>query len=243
MRLITWNANFNNKKRSLEADVALLRSLSPDVPPDIIVLSETAAPAAGNPLNAVWIGNRNPGLAVIAEPGWELIPDPANTGALKHMAGFSVRGKNHFDLLAIWPAPEPADGKMYHQTLMAALERYSHLLTSGRAIMAGDFNSNSRISFQKTTHPQFVKAAESLGIASVYHTGTREPHGGESQATYRRHYSKEHTFHIDYCFASLPLADKAKLKIESDANWDKLSDHYPLILDIDDSLLGQNSQL
>ena len=233
MRLVAWNANFNLKKRSLERNVDLLREFSPDV----IVLSETAAPATGNPSNALWCGSGDPGLAVIPDQGWELKPDPANGHALPLMAGFRVCGRSTFGLLAIWPAPEKNSGATYHEILMAALEHYSRLLTSGRAVMAGDFNSNTRVSSQRYTHPRFVAAAESRGLVSVYHARSGEQHGNESLATYRHQYSPAHTFHIDYCFASLPIANSANLRIANDDKWASRSDHYPLILDVDDSLL------
>jgi len=65
-----------------------------------------------------------------------------------------------------------------------------------------------------------------------------EEHGNESLATYRHQYSATNTFHLDYCFATLQIANSAKLRIEDNAKWASLSDHYPLILDVDDSLLA-----
>ena len=98
MRLVAWNTNYNVKKRSLEGSVELLSSLCADV----IVLSETAPPAAGNPLGAQMTGGA-PGLAVIARPGLTLFPHPKNERASTLTAGYWVAGDLDFALVAVWP--------------------------------------------------------------------------------------------------------------------------------------------
>ena len=125
MRLVAWNANNNNMRRSLEEDVHLLQPLSAD----ILVLSEAAAPRAEQ-WRSDWVGDRGPGLAVVAPGGLKLSPHPANAGAPTLMAGFSVSGQVAFDLLAVW-AVRPNGGPSYHDVLMAALDRYADLLSSG----------------------------------------------------------------------------------------------------------------
>lgn len=103
--------------------------------------------------------------------------------------------------------------------------------------MAGDFNSNTRMSFQQDTHPQFVDAAKDAGLISVYHQRTGEKHGKETVPTYRHNYATSHAFRLDYCFASEPIANAAKLRIADEGIWTNRSDHYPLIMDVDDSAL------
>jgi len=233
MRLIAWNANFNIKRRSLEDDVALLKPLEPD----IVVLSETAIPSAVNPTSAIWLSDRAPGLAVIAFNGLTVAPLSINLGAPKWMAGLDVTGRCDFRLLALWPVQDKSQGLTYHQILMAALERYSATLQTCPAIMAGDFNSSSRVLAQRRSHPAFVQAAGSMGLQSVYHTHSGEQHGEETIATYRRGGPRSAMFHIDYCFASTSIMNSARVTILDGDEWHARSDHFPVTLDGDDAAL------
>ena len=233
MRLVAWNANYNNQRRSLEETAALLDPLRAD----ILVISETAPPCDDNPLHAHWTG-ATPGLAVIAQQGLELKAHPANEGAPPLMAGYTVRGDLEFSILALWQV-QIGGGPKYHRILMAALDRYAGLLTSKRTIMAGDLNSNTRVSGQQTTHPKFVSAAESLGLVSAYHGLTGECHGLETVCTYRHGVRDAKEFYLDYCFISKPLTETANLSVLRDGVWLQRSDHFPVVLDIPDAELSQ----
>ncbi|MHB8951907.1 MAG: endonuclease/exonuclease/phosphatase family protein [Pirellulaceae bacterium] len=232
MRLIAWNVNYNSQKRSLEDDIAMLRPLAPDV----MVLSETAPPAKSDTSHVTWIGNGAPGLAVVVNRELEVLPHAANHGAPSLMGCFSITGRVNFELLAIWPIQR--SGVSYHQILMAALDRYSEVFSTGRAIMAGDFNSSTRVVAQKSSHPQFVMAAESRGLVSTYHARTGEAHGEESTGTYRHGFRPDREFHIDYCFLPKELASSASLTVLWDGDWAKRSDHFPLVLDLPDMKLA-----
>lgn len=230
MRLVGWNANHNNRRRTLEENVALLAAFHADV----LVVSETASPSDTNPTAAVWSGKPGwPGLGIVARHGLSLEPHAANLNSPPLMAGFRVSGRVDFNLLAIWPVQHEG-GLRYAETLQAGLERYSDLLTS-RAIMAGDLNSSTKVSGQQTTHPRFVSAAAALGLASAYHHLTGEDHGAETLSTYRHDAAR--SFHIDYCFLSQSLLDAANFSIANGSQWRALSDHSPIVLDVPDSLL------
>ena len=233
MRLVAWNANYNNKRRSLEETVGLLAHLHADV----LVISETAPPAGGNPLNARWIGAAAPGLAIVTRDGVELIAHPANADAPTLMGGFDVQGDTGFHLLAMWPVQRAGDHS-YHQVLMAGLDRFGDWLSDGPSLMAGDFNSSTRVTSQRHSHGKFIARADALGLASVYHELTGEPHGEETVATYRHNATETGRFHIDYCFASRPLAEAASLSVLSSEPWPGLSDHFPLVVDVADVLFA-----
>ena len=233
MRLIAWNANYNARRRTLEETAALLAPLHAD----ILVISETAPPCRGNPLHAHWTG-ATPGLAVIARHGLELEPHPANEGAPPLMAGYTVHGDLEFSLLALWPV-QIDGGPNYHRVLMAAINRYAALLTTERTIMAGDLNSNTRVSGQQTTHSKFVATAESLGLVSAYHALTGECHGLETVGTYRHGARDSKEFHLDYCFVPHSLVESANLIVRRDGDWPQRSDHFPVVLDIPDAALSQ----
>lgn len=220
MRLIAWNANFNNRRRTLEDDATLLASTRADMQ----IISETALPAAGSPLAAYFAGG-TPGLAVVSSTQVRLTPLAQNASAPTLMMGFRLEGAIKLDLLAAWPTSRP-----YHHALMSGLELYSDILSSGRAVMIGDFNSSTRVSSQRRSHPRFVAAAADLGLVSLYHEMSGEAHGEESQATYT--HSNGQGFHIDYCFISRQLLGSAALSIGEPERWAALSDHLPLVVDI-----------
>ena len=233
MRLVAWNANYNIQRRSLEDTLSLVEYLNAD----LYVISETG-PAACMLGSAVWYVGDIPGLAVIADKRLTLQPVAENADAPPRMLGFRVSGDCEFDLLAAWPVSRKGEPS-YHQVLMASVDRYSSLLTRGRAIVAGDLNSNSRVAAQRSSHPKFVSAMSDLGLESVYHATTGDSHGQESIPTYRHSSGSERDFHLDYCFVSAELMPAASLEILRDPHWMTVSDHYPLVVDIPDDALAR----
>ena len=228
MRLVGWNANYNNhRQRTFEESVALVKPFAADV----LVLSETAPPKHGD--RALFVGGE-PGLAVVARDDIELLPLPMNDGAPPLLAGCHVSGPVQFDLLATWTVE--GVGRSYHRVLMEALDRYAGLWASGRAVMLGDFNSTSKATKQVGTHPKFVLAACDRGMVSAYHEQTGEVHGEETVDTYR--HSNGDLFHVDYGFVSQSLIGSVRCRIAAEPRWFEIGDHRPIILDIEDAALA-----
>ena len=73
-----------------------------------------------------------------------------------------------------------------------------------------------------------------LGLVSAYHELSGEAFGDESRST-RFHQRKPNpTFHIDYCFVPREWASRVtRIEIGTMTDWLPLSDHMPLILDIE----------
>ena len=227
MRLVAWNANFNNRRRSFEEDVALLDSLNADV----IVLSETARPRGDQPGRVAWIGAEAPGLGVTTRNGYTMSAHERNASAPSLFGGFRVVGPCSFNLLAAWPVTRsPKDS--YHGLLQTSLKHFADLLAQERVILAGDLNTSSRVSAQIRTHPRLVASAADRGLTSIYHYQTDEGHGQEKTSTYRHSGRVKKEFHIDYCFLSKALLDVATLQILTDGEWETRSDHYPIVLDL-----------
>jgi exonuclease III len=227
MRLVSWNANYNRYRRSLDDTVALLAGQEAD----LLVLSETGKPHAGSALDFHFAGGA-PGLAVVSRHGLELEPHSENDAVPDYMAGYRVLGADPFDLVAIWPVSRP-DEFSYHEVLMSALDHYSDILGGGRAVMIGDFNSSTRVRAQARTHEKFVAAAAELGLASLYHWQTGEHHGMETISTYRHSSGAIRDFRIDYCFVSQRLLGASRLEVLRDESWMRLSDHFPLVAEVD----------
>ncbi len=226
MRIIGWNANYNNRRRSLEADVALLKAEEAD----LIVLSETARPNAEVAGRVVWLGTAVPGLAVIAGNGYTVSACDRNTNAPPLFGGFHVRGPSSLDLLAAWPVKAP--GWSYARLLHESLEVFADFLSTERVALIGDLNSSSRVKAQSKSHPAFVERAARLGLVSIYHHQMMEGHGEETVSTYRRGGTGGGLFHIDYCFVSKALLGSASIRVLNGPKWDGLSDHAPIVVEI-----------
>lgn len=235
MRLVAWNANYNNRKRRTFAEnINLLSRFHPDV----MVVSETALPNEPNP-DAVVVGKESPALVVAVRKGYRISPSPRNGGAPTLAGVFDILGPVSFRMVALWPVQR--NGQAYHRILNETLDWFKDELQEPPAILAGDLNSNTRVSGQSHSHPRLVTRLRSLGLESVYHHHSGEHHGDETIATFVQGKKRPRRFHIDYCFvrpASLPAAT---LTIPQAKEWMKCSDHFPLVLDIPDVVLGSTA--
>lgn len=78
MRIVAWNANHNNRRRSFESNVRLLEPFHAD----ILVISETQIPAGFASEYVRYVGGENgPGLAIVTRRGISLEPHAANSSA------------------------------------------------------------------------------------------------------------------------------------------------------------------
>ena len=127
-------------------------------------------------------------------------------------------------------------------------------------IMCGDFNSNKRFNYKHTkkdkdgnakNHTNLDKKLECKGLYSVYHKLTKENNGEESRFTFFQGRHLNYPFYLDYVYASEKIIDKTELlalyKREHDDipnkfeildryEWMKLSDHLPVVFEIDETL-------
>jgi hypothetical protein len=142
-----------------------------------------------------------------------------------------VSGKYSFNLLAVWTRFE---GK-YIQSLDKALDVYSGFLKKAPSVIVGDFNSNAIWDNPKRC-TDFSRVGRRLlnefGLQSAYHVFHNEQYGQETCPTHHFRWHKDEPFHIDYCFvpSSWDLQD---VQIGTYDDWGSISDHCPLIVDID----------
>jgi endonuclease/exonuclease/phosphatase (EEP) superfamily protein YafD len=229
MRLIAWNANFaRHPKRSFEQNANLLFEEGADV----VVLSETARPAESSTDRIAWVGRGNPGLGVMVRAGFSLSASDLNAQAPDLFAAYEVSGPVSFGLLAAWPVNYSRQ-QSYAKSLEAGLDRFGDFLMAERVVFTGDLNSSTRVSGQTRSHPALVARARGMKLESVYHHQNQEEHGSETIATYRHGGPGKGHFHIDYCFLSPALLTNAKVKVLNNTVWDKRSDHYPVVVDLE----------
>jgi exodeoxyribonuclease III len=213
-----------------------------ELAPDVLVVPECGRIGGLNqgiglaPVRSVeWVGDDpHKGLGVISYGEYSLRVHAAYEPRHRWVLPLEVEGPIPLTLFAVWTVPHP-ESRLYVHCLFEALETYSELLRSPRVVWAGDFNCNPR--FDKPSHrfkfQDLVPRLEALGLVSLYHLRTGEPHGEERQPTFflQRNPAKPH--HIDFIFASESLRGSGfDLSVGENAEWSRLSDHMPLVASI-----------
>ena len=219
--------------------------------PDIAVISESGDPdqltskstADWIETTPVWIdGNRHKGLGVFAFNGLTITLAPTYDRNLRYVAPIVVGGTTPFNLLAVWAQNASGGVTRKHQPgpLRRALSTYRSMLSPGPAMIAGDWNSNAIWDKPgwRINHMAKVQILNGLDIVSAYHAVTGEAQGEETVPTlyWRDRREDGPTYHIDYSFLPRAWVDRIQhFEIGSYASWcgNGLSDHAPLILDID----------
>ena len=236
MRIITWNCNMAFRKK---AELIL------GYKPDILIVPECEHPdklrfPEGTlvPADAYWYGsNKNKGLGVFSYGNYKLKLLDVHNPDFKNIVPFTVSGGcQDFTLFAIWANnPFDKDGQ-YVTQVWKAINYYDELLSSGRAILTGDFNSNTIWDRPRRVgnHSAVVSRLKAKNIVSTYHHFFEKEQGKEEHATlfmYRHH---DKPYHIDYCFASACFIEKLlKVEVGTYTDWSKYSDHKPLIVEFD----------
>lgn len=233
LRLVSWNANFNNRRRSFRETLHLLEPLCAD----ILILCEVARPMPEENLEIKWVGANSPGMAVVARNGLNIEPCAMNTGAPPLVAGFHVTGAIDFHLLATWTVQPRGGRPNYHTILLTALAHFSGFIAQSPTLMMGDFNSSAGVIAQKRSHPAFIEQAARLGLTSLYHSKNDVAHGNEMEKTF---FKNGRSYHIDYCFMPPLVAVTADIQILNSVEWLTRSDHAPLVIDVPYSAFRRN---
>ena len=226
MRIISWNAQGKFREKFPE-----IRKLSGD----IYIIQECE-----NPLHCrnreyrelatggLWWGdNKNKGLGIFVAPHVSITDNAWESLCLRQFA--CVRVNDSFDLLAVW-------------TKFRYIEEYyiyHHLHASkyhSQMVVMGDFNSNkqwdAKPSRGQRNHSSVVQMLADAGLCSAYHHIQNEAQGEESIPTFFLHRHADKSYHIDYAFVAPERIRDCH--IETTTNWLAISDHRPLILEIED---------
>ena len=248
MRIVAWNCNMALHRKA----EALLR-----LKPDVAVVSECASPDILRSRGAadwmesppVWCGdNPNKGLGIFAFNGYRVHAVNPAYAYLRHVLPATVSGAMSFKLLGVWAQNASGGNTRKHQLgpLRRSLSKHASFLRGGSTVVAGDFNNNciwDRPGW-RINHRPVVERLAGFGIESVYHAVMDEEQGAESVPT---HYWRDRrkdgpTYHIDYIFApDRWLNHIRRFDVGTFEDWcgSRLSDHVPLILDIDERRLSR----
>ncbi len=211
--------------------------------PDVLVIQECENIEKLKPFldkinynNILWYGkNPNKGMAVLSfnhcsiEIKKEFNPD------YEYILPIDLKCFNAYtNLFCIWAMPHEKDKKKnYVGQIWGAMNHYKNLLNHP-SILIGDFNSNSfwDDKIKQGNHSDLVNLLASKGIKSLYHLRKQIQHGNEKDPTFFLVKNKQKPYHLDYCFTSQNMIiNQTKIKVGKYADWIKLSDHMPLIIE------------
>ena len=232
---MTWNCQggFHHKAQAIEV-----------LQPDLAIIQECESPerlqAAGpewTRRSIVWCGNvPTKGLAVVSFSGARLAVDPGHDLSLKYVLPVVVTDEPSFHLLAVWTKENGTNQEWYIGQACLGIQKYAPFIAGCEAIVAGDFNSSQAWDRpdRPYQHTDMVRALATHGLISVYHRYYRENQGSETRSTFYTARKKERGFHIHHCF--LPEAwmpHVRSVKVGNYEDWRPLSDHCPIVVDID----------
>jgi hypothetical protein len=229
---MTWNCD--RKFREKASPVAAYR-------PDVLAVQEltrldTLSELAGNlqpsfrdhdELTTQW----QRGLGLFSFTGLEIEPVDGSDDSPSFRRYRARHGGLEFQIVGLWTWPVQERVNNYKQAIQGAL-RYRDWLVAAPTVVLGDFNDNA--SYRTTNWPELLDAFKPLGLVSAYHTWTGEMFGHETTWTHFHHKSATSPWHVDYCFIPEAWAPRlTSVHVGSYDEWGKLSDHMPLIVDVD----------
>jgi len=228
MRIVTWNCR-GGFHRKVEALLALQ--------PDVAIVQECAPPgkwlASCAGWSAIWHGANSPiGVGILTREQWTLTLGAPLTDEIRCFLPAYTVGEFPFSVLGCWTKQGRPGQRSYVGQLALALDHYADFLAGQPCLVAGDLNSNAIWDRGKPwQHLAVTERLKTLGLVSVYHHFFAEEHGDEQLPTYRHNTGQP--FHLDYCYLPIAWLKHLRAVQVGDDEWLRLSDHRPLIVDLD----------
>ncbi len=234
LRLITWNCRVGGF-RYKAAHVAGLR-------PDLLAVQEV------EPLEQVLVfgGECQPtyrdrigdpafprrAIGVFSYTGLDIQPVDLEAPLYAFRRYVASRPGLEFNVIATWTAATKDAATSYRQAHQG-VEAHVAWIQERPTVILGDLNDNA--SFRGTRWSDLMAQLEPLGLVSAYHYFYGEAPGCETRPTHFWRGDGAATFHLDYCFLPSPwLARVRDVCVgEFSPAWKEVSDHVPLIVDLD----------
>jgi exodeoxyribonuclease III len=237
MRIVVWNCNMAlhgkwERLLALQPDIAII----PECANPEILRAKAPAFAFGH---CEWEGLlEHKGLGVLAFGDYSLSRHPSFTANYRFFIPVEVHGPRAFNLLAVCAMNEatPPEAVVNPGSIAKAITHYGAFLGAGPALMAGDFNANTRWDkgARAGNHAQTIAALEARGLASAYHTCSGAAAGAEPDSTIFWTKNRQAGYHIDYCFAPRAwLGKESRVTVGRPEEWLAVSDHMPMVVELE----------
>lgn len=243
MKIVTWNCNgaFREKYEHIfeeKADIYVIQECeNPNEPMDKY---NEYKESMGD--NFFWTGNLHyKGLGIFAKEGVKLEKIETN-GNFEHF--LLLRVKDKFNLLGVWAMNKNKEKglspyvEMIHDFLEANEDVFDENL-----VMCGDLNSNvvfndhhkKKDAFgDPKNHTYLNMKLNCKHLFSAYHYLTGEEQGKETKATFFQARHLNDPYHLDHVYSKKGVVKK-NLQILDNWEWINLSDHLPVVFEIDES--------
>ena len=234
MRIVSWNCN-GAFRRKLEAADALNA--------DVLVIQECEDPALSSSEYRKWAGDylwtgygKNKGIGIFPRKGQSIEPLDWQGSEYELFLPALLDGRD--TVIGVWtqsctPSSLSYIGQFWH-FMQANKEKFDH-----HTYIVGDFNSNSIWDRPRRqwNHTDCVNALDEMGFRSLYHLAKCEQQGREQESTFYIYRKPGRPFHIEYVFAHKKALESARFNVEigHPDDWLSLSDHVPVIVDIEES--------
>ena len=232
MKIVTWNCfkNFSESFKEIikeDADIYVI----PECEDPSISESEEFKDFASN---YFWVGdNPNKGLGIFARSDVKIELVDLDDNGLRYF--IPVRINDDFNILCVWTNPNVKNQVIeYPNEITRYYEQHKDSgFFNDEMIICGDFNCDVRL--KNKTHGRnvyrMIDNLSDVGLVDTYHYLNDEEQGQESQATFFWLWKLDNPFHLDHVFAA-PERVK-KFEIGDAKKWIQLSDHMPIIFEID----------
>jgi exodeoxyribonuclease-3 len=228
LRVVSWNCQM-----ALGRKASRLLALRPD----IAIVPESAEYDGLDGLVRIgWTGaDPRKGLGVFARADFGGVLDQSLDRSREWYLPISFPGIG-LNILAAWAMharggeASPTRGRI-HRTL----DHYGAFLSGGRTIIIGDLNDN--VTWDTPGYPSFWRTSTilaHLGLANVYYTRTGEQPGAESIATFYQYRHRDKPYFVDHAFVPDAWLPRVRgFEIGRPDDWLDVSDHMPMVLDLD----------
>ena len=140
-------------------------------------------------------------------------------------------GNLTFQVVAVWPWATKSRETSYKQC-HEGLRCHAEWISKRPTVILGDFNDNA--SYGSGNWQQLLELLQPLGLVSAYHKYFSEDFGAETRKTYFHQGKQAAAFHLDYCFIPAAWVPQIKkVEVGSYDEWHHISDHVPVIADLD----------
>ena len=243
MKIVTWNCagKFREDYEVIfeeDADIYVIQECeNPDEPKDKYKKYESAVGKM-----RIWTGDLHyKGLGIFAKDNVKLEKILGLNEKFKHFIALNVN--DSFNLLGVWAMDgDKEKGLNPYVEMIHDYFNSNEDLFDEKLIMCGDLNSSVVFNGHHKTkdddgnpkdHTHLNEKLNNKGLYSAYHELTGEKQGEETSPTFYLSRHLDEPYHIDHVYAKKGAV--SKLKILDPEKWIRISDHIPIVFEIDES--------